>query len=335
MDVTTILMFAMVATLFCVCAVGMGAALYFLQKFLSPEPSFMQQRLMRLKSQHREETSSIYQNEARKISQLFKDRNYANEALGKFLENYSFTELIKRSLYQAGLTIPVDKFILYFLVGPFLGGFLLFMLSKNFVIFLLGLIVPLLSFGALKFRQGKRLARFTTQLPDALNLITSSLRAGHSFQSAIGVVASEMPDPIGVEFALVVNDINLGIPVKEAMAKLVANLDLPDVRMFSTAVLIQREAGGNLAEVLDKLGYTIRERFKLKGQISALTGQSRLTGYVLGCAPVGLFVILFLLFPAYVEPLYTTTLGMFGLGVAGVLQLIGFFIMKKIIDIRV
>ncbi len=335
MDTTTIILFLLGAGLFGLCALGLGAALYFIQLFLSPEPSFMQQRLLRLKSQHKEETSSVYQSEVRKISQLLKDRNYANAALGRILEQYSFTARLKKSLYQAGFTIPVDKFVLYFMAIPFGAGFLLFLLTKNIVLLGLAAGIPLVTIVLLKVQQGKRLAKFTHQLPDAMNLMTSSLRAGHSFQSAIGVIAQEMPDPIGTEFALLVNDINLGIPVKDAMAKLTTHIDLPDVRMFSTAVLIQREAGGNLAEVLDKLGYTIRERFKLKGQISALTGQSRLTGYVLGCAPAAIFLLLFLFFPAYIAPLYETPLGTFALIVAGILQLIGFFIMKKIIDIRV
>jgi tight adherence protein B len=129
---------------------------------------------------------------------------------------------------------------------------------------------------------------------------------------------------------------NLGIPVKEAMEKMVGNLDnMPDVKMFCTAVLIQREAGGNLAEILDKLSNTIRERFKLKGQIMALTGQARLTGYVLGCAPLVLLGILSMFFYSYVKPLYETEMGKMLLIVAAVLQVIGFLVMKKIIEIRV
>jgi tight adherence protein B len=133
-----------------------------------------------------------------------------------------------------------------------------------------------------------------------------------------------------------VRDINLGIPVREALSRLVAKLDtLPDVRMFATAVTIQREAGGNLAEVLENLGYTIRERFKLKGQIAALTGQSRLTGYVLGCAPAGILILLSIFMFDYVSPLYNTAMGHIALVVVVILQSIGFFVMKKIIDIRV
>lgn len=133
-----------------------------------------------------------------------------------------------------------------------------------------------------------------------------------------------------------VKDINLGIPVRESLARMVSKLDtLPDVRMFATAVAIQREAGGNLAEVLENLGYTIRERFKLKGQIAALTGQSRLTGYVLGCAPVVLLAGLSVFFYDYVAPLYETEFGHYALIAAFILQVIGFFVMKKIIDIRV
>ena len=197
-----------------------------------------------------------------------------------------------------------------------------------------GLLIPLMAYLYVIIKKKKRFNRFTLQLPDALNLMTSSLRAGHAFQSSLKIVSTEMPEPISGEFSDLVRDINLGIPVKESLERLVHKLDtLPDVHMFVTAVLIQREAGGNLAEVLDKLSYTIRERFKLKGQIAALTGQSRLTGYLLGAAPIVLFILL--TFMGYTKPLMEHPLGYLLLGIGGFVMLIGFIIMRKIVDIRV
>lgn len=234
------------------------------------------------------------------------------------------------------MKIPSDRFLIQVIVIPILALLALSVLSGFFSL-LLG--VPLIIFGTygyVLFRRTKRYARFIAQMPDALSMITSALRAGHSFQSALTVVSTEMSDPISSEFASVVRDVNLGIPVKEALGRLVAKLDmLPDVRMFATAVMIQREAGGNLAEVLENLGYTIRERFKLKGQISALTGQSRLTGYVLGAAPVLILLFLSIFMYDYVKPLYETSLGHLALFAAIMLQCMGFFIMKRIIDIKV
>jgi tight adherence protein B len=208
--------------------------------------------------------------------------------------------------------------------------------SGFIIISLVGILVPIGAYSLVLFKRSQRYGKFIAQLPDALSMITSALRAGHSFQSALTVVSSEMPNPIAIEFASMVKDINLGIPVRESLARMVLKLDtLPDVRMFATAVAIQREAGGNLAEVLENLGYTIRERFKLKGQIAALTGQSRLTGYVLGGAPAVLLAGLSLFFYPYVQPLYETDMGHLALLIAFILQMIGFFVMKKIIDIRV
>jgi tight adherence protein B len=205
-----------------------------------------------------------------------------------------------------------------------------------FVLVLAGILFPGLAFAFVEVKRRKRLSKFVIQLPDALGMITSALRAGHSFQSAMSVASTELSDPISTEFALVVRDTNLGIPMKEAMGKMVGRLDaLPDVRMFVTAVMIQREAGGNLAEILEKLGYTIRERFKLKGQVSALTGQARLTGYVLGAAPAIIFIGLSLFMYSYVQPLWETLLGHIAIGVVIVMQAIGFFVMRKIIEIRV
>ncbi len=334
-DSSTLLMFVAIVVVFGLLALLIGAALYFLQAFLSPEPTFMQQRLSKIKVQHNEEQLRRSELKERHLGDMFRDKTYDNAALGKLLEKYSFTSTLKKNLLQAGLLMPVDKFIIYFMAGPFGIGFILFLVSKSFIFLLMSLSIPVLSIFALSFRKNQRLATFTKQLPEALSLVTSSLRAGHSFQAAIGVVGYEMKDPIASEFLAMVNDINMGIPVKEAMGRMVESVDLPDVRMLTTAVLIQREAGGNLAEVLDKLGYTIRERFKLKGQISALTGQSRMTGYVLGGAPVALFGFLSLFMPDYVAPLIENEIGHIMLVVAGIMQCIGFFIMKKVIEIRV
>lgn len=322
--------------LFTLAALMLAAALYFLQSYMFPEPTLMQQRLQQLKVRQQEEDSLIGDVGAAGFASLFKGSQYANENLGKILSRYSLTAQIHRAIRQAGLKTPVDKFIMTFLVIPIGVGLLFSVLLVNPLPVALGIGYFMLVMLSLKMRLKKRLAQLTAQLPDALNLITSSLRAGHSFQSALNIVVTELPDPLSSEFSQVLSDINWGIPVKDALNKMVANLDnLPDIRMFVTSLIIQREAGGNLAEVLDKLSYTIRERFKLQGQIKALTGQSRLTGYVLGCAPAGLFTFLFIFMNSYIAPMLKSTLGQILLGVALVMQVIGFFVMKKIIEIRV
>lgn len=261
---------------------------------------------------------------------------YKNIALGRYLEKFSLIKKLERDLHMAGVKTPVDRFILTNLIIPTaLGGVLGFLFIKP-PLLAAGPIMFGIAWGILITKKKGRFGKIVTQLPDALNLITSSLKAGHSFQSALSIVVSELPDPLSGEFGHVLGDINWGLPLKDALLKLVHNVDgLPDMQMLVTCLLVQKETGGNLAEVLDKLSYTIRERFKLKGQINALTGQSRLTGYVLGCAPTGLFVFLFLFMNDYIKPLYTQDFGKLLLVVAIVMQLIGFFVMKKIVDIRV
>lgn len=314
----------------------MGAAVFLFQRYNNPEPSPVLKRLEELKARQESGEAFEQQEQARKLAKLYKETNYQNAHWGKKLESLNFFLHLKHLMQQADIKTPPDKFfilnmltpIVLFLVAGLLTG-MLFLMPAGFV--LAGL-----SYVLILFKRKQRLNQLVTQLPDALSLITSALRAGHSLQSAMTVVSTEMPDPTATEFSNMVRDINLGIPVKDALTRMVKKLDnLPDFCMFSTAVLIQREAGGNLAEVLEKLGYTIRERFRLKGQIAALTGQSRLTGYILGCAPAVLLVGLSLFMYSYVKPLWETDMGHIALAVAVVMQLIGFFVMRKIIDIRV
>lgn len=332
-DWTPLLVFMGVAVMLAL-GIAIGAALFFFQRMASPELTPMQVRLKQIK-RYQDIVDQADDAHARRLDDLLRDRSYDNAAMGKMLDRFDFTAGLKKLLSQAGMKMTVDKFILFCMIAPFVLLTLLGMALGNVIVLLLA---PGSAIGAIffvKFKKGARVGAFVRQLPDALGLMTSALRAGHSFQSAMNVIASEMRPPIGPEFAQVVNDINLGIPVKDALNRMVLSMETPDVRMFVTAVLIQREAGGNLAEVLDKLGYTIRERFKLKGQISAATGQARMTGYMLGAAPVIVFLILFLFMPKYVEPLHSTLLGQIALGIAAVLQGIGFLVMKKIVDIRV
>ncbi len=317
-------------------ALAIGVALFFFQRYSNPEPSLLQQRLMGLKHRQADEISLQESEKLRRMSRLYKEADYKNEELGRKLEGFPFFLTVKLRLQQAGIKTPADKFFINNMVFPMAIMGILGILIGFPVLSMLGPVVALGAYGYLLFRRSQRYGKFIAMLPDALGMITSALRAGHSFQSALTVVSTEMPDPISTEFSSMVRDINLGIPVREALSRLVSKLDtLPDVRMFATAVTIQREAGGNLAEVLENLGYTIRERFKLKGQIAALTGQSRLTGYVLGGAPAMILTFLSIFMYGYVKPLYETELGHLALVAVVFLQAIGFFVMKKIIDIRV
>jgi tight adherence protein B len=330
--ISLILMFAALG----IGAVACGVALFFFQRYVSPEPSPVQQRLERLKGRMGNVDVVVAAEQAKKVSRFYKDAEYKNENVGRKLEQWSFFKGLKLRMQQAGIKTPADKFFITRMLIPSVISTVIGVGSGFLILVPLGLVVAFGSYAFVLFKRKQRYSKFIAQLPDALSMITSALRAGHSFQSALTVVSTEMPDPISTEFASMIRDINLGIPVREALSRLVSKLDtLPDVRMFATAVTIQREAGGNLAEVLENLGYTIRERFKLKGQIAALTGQSRLTGYVLGAAPAIILTGLSIFMYSYVKPLYETDYGHLALGAVVVLQSIGFVVMRKIIDIRV
>lgn len=180
-----------------------------------------------------------------------------------------------------------------------------------------------------------RLKKFAGQLPDALELVARALRAGHSLASGMHVVAEEMPPPISKEFGRIYDEQNLGIPLEEAMKTVCERVPNLDLRFFVTAVAIQRQTGGDLAEILDKIGYVIRERYKILGQVKALTGEGRLSGIVLIAMPFGLFFLMLHMKPDYVSTLWTDPLGVKMAIFALVLQLLGAICIKKIVDIKV
>jgi len=192
-----------------------------------------------------------------------------------------------------------------------------------------------LPFAWLIFKRKRRLARFGKQLPSALELISRALRAGHSLASGFNLVAEEMDNPIAKEFARCYEEQNYGIPLEEALEDLTDRVPNLDLRFFATAVILQRQTGGDLAEILDKIGHLVRERFKIWGQIQALTGEGRLSGIVLLALPPVLFITMYRLNTEYVMMLFTDPLGNRMLAGAIVMQLIGALVIRKIINIKV
>jgi len=200
---------------------------------------------------------------------------------------------------------------------------------------LLGMPCSFLPWCWLLMRRRRRLQAFTRQLPDALELIGRALRAGHSLAAGCNFVATEMSDPIRKEFNRCYEEQNLGIPLETALQEMANRVPNLDLRFFSTAVILQRSTGGDLAEMLDKIGNLIRERFKIWGQIQALTGEGRLSGVVLLALPPVLMIVMFYMNPRYLMPLFGDSLGHKMLIGGIVMQLLGAFVIKKIIDIKV
>ncbi|HEV3145296.1 MAG TPA: type II secretion system F family protein [Gemmataceae bacterium] len=180
-----------------------------------------------------------------------------------------------------------------------------------------------------------RLKKFAAQLPDAMELVARALRAGHSLASGFHVVAEEMPLPIAKEFGRVYEEQNLGISLDDALKNLSDRIPNLDLRFFVTAVNIQRQTGGDLAEILDKIGYVIRERYKILGHVKALTAEGRLSGVVLIAMPFGLFILMLYMKPDYISLLWTDPMGVRMAIFALVLQVLGALCIKKIVDIKV
>ena len=243
---------------------------------------------------------------------------------------------LRLMLEQAGSSLSPARFLL--ICGGFslLGAVGVVVANVHPAFIPLGAIsLPILPALWLFFKRKRRLSKFAKQLPEALELISRALRAGHSLAAGLNLVASEMADPIGSEFTRVYEEQNLGIPLEDALEEMTERVPNLDLRFFATAVILQRQTGGDLAEILDKIGHLVRERFKIWGQIQALTGEGRLSGIVLLALPPVLFIVMYRLNPDYVMLLFSDPLGNQMFAVAVVLQIVGALVIKKIINIQV
>ena len=237
---------------------------------------------------------------------------------------------------QADTTLTVQRFLIVSGCFGFVGGAACIVLKMHpGLALLVALSVGFLPLMWIMFRRKSRLKKFGQQLPDALELVARALRAGHSLAAGLNLVAAEMSDPIAKEFGRVFEETNLGIPMEDALENMSTRIPNLDLRFFATAVILQRQTGGDLAEILDKIGELVRERFKIWGQIQALTGEGRLSGIVLLALPPLLFVAVYRLNPEYIMVLFTDPMGKKMLAGGLVMQLLGALAIRKIIDIKV
>jgi len=256
--------------------------------------------------------------------------------LNQLLSKVDIAAKIDRRLRQADMKIPVGTFLLLSLVlfslGIVAGWILHWPTILSVVVGIALLTVPNL---IVDIKRRRRLKRFMNHFPEALEMFARSLRAGHSFTGAIQLVAQEMPEPIGPEFSKVFEEQNLGIPLRQALIGMTDRVDILDVKFFVTAILIQRETGGNLAEIIDKIAYVIRERFRVQGQLKVFTAQARISGTILALLPVGMAVLLGMLNPEYMKPLWVAKAGKIMIAVAVTMQILGFLVIRKIIRIKI
>jgi tight adherence protein B len=201
------------------------------------------------------------------------------------------------------------------------------------------LVAALLGAGApllwLSHKRSSRMARFEEQFPEALDLLSRAIRAGHAFQTAMGMVADELQAPVGTEFRTSFDQQNFGLPVREVLAQMTERVPLLDVKFFVTAVTIQRETGGNLAEILDNLAHVVRERFKIHRQVRVHTAHGRFTGWVLMALPAALAVALSFINPEHMKLLFEESMGRMMILVAIVMQIIGYVWIRRVIKIEV
>jgi tight adherence protein B len=243
---------------------------------------------------------------------------------------------LERWLQQTGSTATISFVILTTLVFGALASLATFMFTHLLwaavVAFFLGLgIQPML----LKHKRNKRIYKFEEHFPEALDLLSRAVRAGHAFSAGMKMVADELEDPVGPEFRKAFDEQNYGLPLKESLNGLAERMPLLDVKFFATAVLIQRETGGNLAEILDNLANVVRERFKIRRQVRVHTAHGRFTGYVLMALPAFLAVALMFINPEHMNLLFEERIGQMMILLCIVMQGIGFIWIKQIVKIEV
>ena len=256
--------------------------------------------------------------------------------LNEMMLEWGSLRKLQQLLHQAESSWTVGKLISLTLILMVAGTWVVSFRAPTIVLALLagaGLgAIPMLT---LYFKRWRRLRKFEELLPDTIDLMARALRAGHTISSSIEMVASEGTEPVASEFRQVFEQQNFGLPLREAMLGLAERIPLPDVAFLVTAILVQKETGGNLAEVLDKTAVVIRERFRLRGQLRVYTAQGRLTGWILAGLPFIMFVILNIVNPGYMKILITDPLGRTLIYIGCGLMVVGGWVISKVIDIKV
>jgi tight adherence protein B len=269
--------------------------------------------------------------------------------LNRVVERRDFGANLAREIARADLKIKVSEYLAIW-AGAIIGLPLLFVVLSLglpalrspialLVAAFIGFMLPRFWLGR---RRSGRLNAFNKQLPDTITLLANALRAGSSFLQAIELVVRESRPPISTEFGRVIREVNLGLPFEQALENMVRRVRSDDLELMATAISIQHTVGGNLAEILDSIAYTIRERVRIQGEIKSLTAQQRLSGYVVGFLPIGLAGFLFIAAPNFMEPMFANPPAVLGLPagvviliVGGFMMFLGFMFIRKIVDIEV
>jgi len=256
--------------------------------------------------------------------------------LNRWLLNAEIAPRLRVLLHQANLGWTTGGLILAIAAALLIPSYLVYLRTQQLLLAaIIGAIGAYCPIGYVLYRRSKRFHAFEQGLPEALDLMVSGLRAGHSLNAALRLVAQETPDPIGSEFRICFEEQNYGLELRVALENLLTRIPLQDLRIMATAILIQKESGGNLAEVLEKTSTIIRERFKLKRQVLVHTAQGRLTGWILSLLPIGLGLALYFIDPNTMSILWTRKIGQELMMLSAVMTIIGGLIIRKIVNMEV
>jgi tight adherence protein B len=256
--------------------------------------------------------------------------------LNRWLQKLELAPRLQILLSQADLKWTAGGLLLMCTLCFAIPAYLIY-LRTGVIIFslLIGVLLGAAPLVYVRHKRTQRFKKFEQALPETLDLMVSALRAGHSLVSALELAANEAPDPIGTEFRICFDEQNYGLELKTAMNNLAARIPLQDLKIVITAILIQKESGGNLAEVFDKAAYVIRERFRLKQQVRVHTAQGRLTGWILSFLPLALGIGLYMINPANMSLLWTRPIGVKLLYISAAMTITGAFIIRKIVRMDV
>jgi tight adherence protein B len=242
---------------------------------------------------------------------------------------------IDKKLEEADVMLKGGEFIVIVMVSSLGAFFFIFSITLNFIQSIMAsAIAAMIPFSLLNTARAKRLSGINSQLGDALTILANSMRSGYSFIQSMDLVRKELPDPISKEFGRTLREINLGTATEVAMQNMARRVNSEDLDLIITAVLIQRQVGGNLAEVLDNIAEAIRDRIRIKREVKTLTAQGRISGLIIGLLPIFLGIFMFVSNPSYIMELFTNPIGLFMLACAITGEITGIFIIKKIVDIN-
>jgi tight adherence protein B len=290
-------------------------------------------RLQQRVAEALQESSTLSLDEALQITR--DDALSGNATLNRFLSSLDFVRKLNLMISQADTDISVGRLLLFCIAGAVLGGLAAYTILNMVSAVLIAIVVGSLPIVHVFWKRKQRLNKFNAQLPDTLDLLSRSLSVGHAFSEALNQVSSEMPDPISSEFRITFEEQKLGLSTKLALDRLADRIPIPDLRLCVTAMHIQRETGGNLAEILERVAQTIRERFKLMEDFKTMTTSARGSAWILCGLPFALVFLLTAINPDYMSVLVNDSRGHYVIAVALVLQIIGMLLIKKILSIKV